>query len=268
MARRARTPQGLQLDDTLGYAGQELTSFLAPTDRQIVVDLPKPEAWRSRPGNEIDHVEIRSGSGLKRILPIRSDPPRWATLSVPNAVCSERFTVNVIGSRTFERADQGLSSEGNLVLNRPETYRDLFHWVVVLGGGALLPANQKVYMTERDAEVHGSVGAGFELYLERPFPGAFEVTLLYELTRTTYGVVRRLEDRGERLALVPYQRGLAELAITRWGATENGSSGSRAAAASGGRSPEIKRRWARCARSCSQGPSGGSGHRPGTCGSS
>jgi hypothetical protein len=204
-------------EDTLRYSGQELTSFLAPLDRKIIVELPDPAAWRSRPGNEIDHVELRSSSGVTRRVSIRTAPPRWAIISVPNATCAERFTVNVIGARTFDRVDQGLSETGNLVLDSPRRYRDLFHWIVVLGGGALLPRNQLVYQTERDAEPYGTVGAGFELYLQGPFADAFELTLLYEPTRTAYGVVRLPSDRGDRLAKVPYHRGIVELAVTRWG---------------------------------------------------
>lgn len=203
--------------DTLRYSGQELTSFLAPSDRKIVVDLPAPEVWRSRRGNEIDRVEIRSSSGARRIVTIRNDPPPWTILSVPNASCAERFTVKVIGARTFHRTDQGLSEVGNLVLDSPRRYQDLFHWAVVLGGGALLPLNQRVYQTERNQEVFGSAGAGFELYLDWPVPGAAELTFLYEPTRTAYGVVRLPTDRGDRLARVPYHRILGELAWTVWG---------------------------------------------------
>ncbi|HWO17855.1 MAG TPA: hypothetical protein VNO30_03740 [Kofleriaceae bacterium] len=204
-------------EDTLRYSGQELTSFLAPADRKIVVELPDPAAWRSRPGDEIDHVELRSSSGITRTVGIQADPPRWAIVSVPNATCSERFTVSVVGARTFDRVDQGLSQTGNLVLDSPRHYRDLFHWVVVVGGGALLPQNQLVYQTERDGEPYGSVGAGFELYFDRPLPGSFEVTLLYEPTRTAYGVLQLPGGRGARLGKVPYHRAMAELAVTSWG---------------------------------------------------
>ncbi len=204
-------------EDTLGYSGQELTSFVAPHDRKIVVDLPDPAAWRSRFGNEIDHVEVRSSSGATRIVTMRAVPPRWAIISVPNATCSERFTVTVDGARMFDRSDQGLSDDGNLVLDSPRRYRDLYHWVVVLGGGALFPQNQRVYRTERNEEPFGAVGAGFERYIERPSPGAIEVTFLYELTRTAYGVVRLPTDRGNRLARVPFHRAIAELAVTSWG---------------------------------------------------
>lgn len=204
-------------EDTLGYSGQELTSFVAPHDRKIVVDLPDPEAWRSRFGNEIDRVELQSSSGVTRIVTMRAVPPRWAIISVPNATCSERFTVTVHGARAFDRRDQALSDEGNLVLDSPRRYRDLFHWVVVLGGGALFPQNQRVYRTERNEEPFGVVGAGFERYIEWPAPGAIEVTFLYELTRTAYGVVRLPTDRGDRLAKIPFHRAIAELAATRWG---------------------------------------------------
>lgn len=204
-------------EDTLRYAGQELTSFLPPDERKIIVELPDPAAWRSRPGNEIDRVEIQSSSGTRQSVSIRTSPPRWAILPVPNATCNEHFTVKVIGARTFDRKEQGLSDAGNLVLDRPRRYRDVFHWVVVLGGGALLPQNQLVYDTERDLEPYGSAGGGFELDFERPFSGAFEATLLYEPTRTSYGVVRLPTDRGDRLARVPYHRIVAELAATLWG---------------------------------------------------
>jgi hypothetical protein len=203
-------------EDTLRYSGQELTSFLAPADRKIVVELPDPAAWRSHPGTEIDHVELRSSSGITRTIGIRADPPHWAIVSVPNATCSERFTVSVVGARTFDRVDQGLSKTGNLVLDSPRRYRDLFHWVVVVGGGSLLPRN-KVYRTNRDGEPYGSVGAGFELYFDRPLPGSFDVTFLYEPTRTAYGIIQLPGGRGSRLGKVPYHRALAELAVTRWG---------------------------------------------------
>jgi hypothetical protein len=231
-ADRGATLKAYGWSDTLNYSGQELASFIASADRKVVVEFPAPDLWRSNRGNEIDHIEVNADTGTPQRIALGTALPRWSVITVPNASCSSQFTVGVHGARTFVAQKRSLA-HGNLVLADPNDYQDRFHWALLFGVGFLFPRNNLVAKTERRGEPYLSIGAGAELYLPPPYPGAVELNLLYEPTLTAYGAVQ-LTSRDQRLISVPYHRGLAEIVASWWGPDRTWQAGAMAGGGLGG----------------------------------
>ena len=150
------------------------------------------------------------------MIAVGTQPPPWVTALVPNATCSSRFTVKVVGTRTFASREQGLEPSGNLVLASPRDYRDLVHWAFMVGGGVINPRNEFVSAEHRTEPV-GMIGAGLQIYYAWPVAGAWELNVIYEPTLTAYGSVYLPSQRNERLITVPYHRFFAESVGTIWG---------------------------------------------------
>lgn len=202
--------------DTLSFSGQELSSSVDPRERKVIVQISEPDAWKSRPGNEVERAEVRSGSlDHQQTIFIGDAPPAWTTIAAPEATCTSRFAVDIIGARSFARRDLSLEPTGNLVLPALGDFWDVFHLTLLIGGGFLFPQNEP--LGKPRGELHGTIGAGGEIYLANHFPDAFEFGVIYEPGYIAYGAIPNPQTMDQSKISVPYQRLMLEFAGTYWG---------------------------------------------------
>lgn len=202
---RAQGEQGQVLyswRDTISFSGQELQSFVAPSDRALTLEFADRLSWQDRAGDKLDEVRVIAPGGSFSSIDLTSQGdrellPPWILVSTPNITCSSRLRVAILGASTYGEQTFAVDS-GRVVLDRLDSYKVYWHPWFMFGAGTLgIPPESTLglYIPRRSTP-YLTIGESVERYIDR-WPAAIEFRGLLDLAKTTYGVVISGADRDE-----------------------------------------------------------------------
>ncbi len=153
--------------ETLNYVGQELFGYVAPEERQLIVDFSLWEAddlekLTRTVGDRIDYIEVRSPKGDLHRLKFRNTGEQ--RVKVPWVRCDDVLAYRIVGRRTYKE-DTLLVEDGRIKLPPPEETARKVGWVLMTGGGYNTAHHEK---SEKDGSTfkgfgHGWIQLGFPL---------------------------------------------------------------------------------------------------------
>lgn len=179
--------------DTVSFSGQELRSFVAPSERMITLEFADPTSWQDRAGDTLDAVRVTAPSGSRETIDLttpgdRELLPSWIPISAPNITCSSRVSVSIFGASSYSERSFAVAG-GRVVLGRPQGLRSRWHPMFMAGGGVLgIPRERSsaLYIPRRGTP-YVTVGGVAEMYLDS-LPAAVEFRALFDVSKTTFGI--------------------------------------------------------------------------------
>jgi hypothetical protein len=217
--------------ETLAYSGQELESFPAHEDRRVIVKFNNPEAWKPRLGDRVEAVRLTSPDGTVREIDFskparaaRSQPtdaaapewgghvPPWTAVQFPALSCVDSIKIDLVGTRDYRRATLSTDTAGSFLVLNPSDYVEEFKLSLFAGGGVLSPVyGEALYKGggPRFEFLIAPIGMGSAWHAGGSWPGAWELDVHYELTRSSYGPLQLRDESDEKIAFVWYHRGIA-----------------------------------------------------------
>jgi hypothetical protein len=208
--------------DTVAFSGQELQSFMAPSDRIVTLELASSAAWHDRAGDTLDEVRVISPGGSASSVDLISrgqrELPSWMSVSTPNITCSSRLRVVILGASSYDEQSFAVAG-GRLVLDDPHSFRSHWHPRFMMGIGVLGVRSEPksgLYVPTRSTP-YVTLGGLAERYLDR-WPAALELRALFDISKTTFGICKTVEscDEDSKLGRVGYVRANFGVSFLWW----------------------------------------------------
>jgi hypothetical protein len=179
--------------DTISFFGQELRSFVAPSDRVITLEFADPPSWQDRAGDTLDGVRVRAPVGSLETIDLTTPSqrellPSWIPISTRNITCSSRVSVSISGASDFSERSFSVNG-GRVVLGRPHEFRSPWHPGFIVGGGVLGNPSEPtggLYIPRRGTP-YLTIGGVLERYIDH-WPAAIEFRALIDLSKSIFVV--------------------------------------------------------------------------------